>query len=79
MIAKLVKRAREFRPDWNVLSDERGMASVLIAEMADRIEALERERDKMLEALKEAVDCDGLRGPAETKALAAIAKAEGKE
>jgi RPA family protein len=44
MTAELVKRAREFRPDWNVLSDERGMASVLIAEMADRIEELERER-----------------------------------
>jgi hypothetical protein len=32
---------------------------------------------EMLEALKEAVD--DLRGPAETKALAAIAKAEGRE
>jgi hypothetical protein len=44
----LVRRAREFRRDWSVLSDERGMASVLIAEMADRIEELERDKERLV-------------------------------
>lgn len=44
MTTELVKRAREFHPEWIFHSDERGIANGLIEEMADRIEELERER-----------------------------------
>jgi hypothetical protein len=39
----LVKRAREFCPNWGFLSADRGIASGLIEEMADRIETLEEQ------------------------------------